>query len=405
MIFGLIKERKNPPDRRVVFSPDALVELQRQFPQAQFKVESSDIRVFSDAAYLAAGIEVTNDLSDCDVLLGVKEVPVDALLPNKTYFFFSHTIKKQPHNRKLLQAVLDKNITLYDHETITDATNSRLIGFGRYAGIVGTYNAFRAFGMKYELYNLPQAETLADKEALISRLKRPFLPPIKIVLTGKGKVGMGAKEILIAMKLKEVSVNDFLNKTYACPVFTNIDVLDYNKRKDGKTIDNMDFYEHPKDYVSDFERFTKVADIFITGHFYGNDAPPILTREMLQSATNKLKIVADISCDIPGPIACTLRSSTIAEPFYGYLPNEHKEVSYTHPAALLVMAVDNLPCELPKDASEGFGKMFAEHVIPAFFNHDQDLLLDRAKIAANGQLIPRFAYLQSYVDENLLKSH
>jgi hypothetical protein len=155
-------------------------------------------------------------------LLGVKEVPVDALLPNKTYFFFSHTIKKQPHNRNLLQAVLDKNITLYDHETITDATNSRLIGFGRYAGIVGTYNAFRAFGIKYELYNLPKAETLADKEALISRLKRPFLPPIKIVLTGKGKVGMGAKEILTGMKLKEVSADDFLNKTYTFPVFTNI---------------------------------------------------------------------------------------------------------------------------------------------------------------------------------------
>lgn len=405
MIFGLIKERKNPPDRRVVFSPEALMELQRQYPEAQFKVESSDVRIFPDTAYIDLGIEVTNDLSDCDVLLGVKEVPVEALLPNKNYFFFSHTIKKQPHNRKLLQAVLDKNITLYDHETIIDVNNSRLIGFGRYAGIVGTYNAFRAFGIKYELYNLPKAETLADKDELVSRLKRPFLPPIKIVLTGKGKVGMGAKEILTSIKLKEVSADDFLNKTYTYPVFTNIDVLDYNKRKDGKIIDHKDFYEHPSHYVSDFERFTKVADIFITGHFYGNGAPVILTSEMLQSPSNKLKIVADISCDVQGPIACTLRASTIADPFYGYLPKENKEVPYTHPAAIMVMAVDNLPCELPKDASEGFGKMFTEHVIPAFFNQDKEGILARAKIAEHGKLTPRFAYLQTYVDENLIKSH
>lgn len=405
MIFGLIKERKNPPDRRVVFSPEKLVQLKTQFPEAQFKVESSDIRVFPDSAYTDLGIEVTNDLSDCDVLLGVKEVPVDALLPNKKYFFFSHTIKKQPHNRKLLQAILDKNIVLYDHETVTDNQNSRLIGFGRYAGIVGTYNAFRAFGIKFELYNLPKAETLADKEELITRLKRPFLPPLKIVLTGKGKVAMGAKEILTAMKIKEVSSHDFLNKTYTYPVFTNIDVLEYNKRKDGKVIDNQDFYANPKDYVSDFERFTKVADVFITGHFYGNDAPIILTTEMLKSPTNKLKIVADISCDVQGPIACTLRSSTIAEPFYGYLPSENKEVPYTHPAAIMVMAVDNLPCELPKDASIGFGTMFAEHVIPAFFNEDKDGLLARAKITEQGKLTPKFEYLLDYVNENVLKSH
>ena len=404
MIFGLIKERKNPPDRRVVFSPEELVALQHQFPEAQFKVESSDIRVFPDSAYTDLGIEVTDDMTDCEVLLGVKEVPIDALIPNKKYFFFSHTIKKQPHNRKLLQAVLDKNITLYDHETITDSHNSRLIGFGRYAGIVGTYNAFRAFGIKYELFNLPKAETLADKEALIHRLKRPYLPPIKIVLTGKGKVGMGAKEILTAMKMKEVSVDDFLMKTYTYPVFTNLDVLDYNKRKDGRVLDNKDFYENPTDYITDFERFTKVADILITGHFYGNNAPTILTRDMLKASDCKIKIVADISCDVQGPIACTLRSSTIAEPFYGYLPSEDKEVPYTHPAAIMVMAVDNLPCELPKDASEGFGKMFAEHVIPAFFNQDKDGLLERAKIAEKGELTPKFSYLQEYVTQDLIKS-
>jgi alanine dehydrogenase len=399
MKFGIIKERKNPPDRRVVFSPQALIALKNQFPQAEIKVESSDIRVFSDEEYRNAGFEVSTDLSDCDVLFGVKEVPVDALIPNKKYFFFSHTIKKQPYNRKLLQAVLAKNIDLYDHETIVDDQYKRLIGFGRYAGIVGAYNGLRGFGLKYELFTIPKAETLSGKDALIAKLKRQILPPIKIVLTGKGKVAMGAKEILDGMKIKEVPADDFLTKIYSEPVFTQIDVLDYNKRLDGSPSSKNDFYTNPTAYTSDFERFSKVADVFMAGHFYGNDAPAILTREMLQAPDCNIRVVADISCDVDGPIACTLRASTIADPFFGYLPSEHKEVPYMHPAAIVVMSVDNLPCELPNDASVGFGEMFLKYVIPAFFNNDQDQLLSRAQLTEQGKLTSRFAYLQEYVSE------
>lgn len=401
MKLGIIKERKNPPDRRVVFSPDRLAELKQKYPQVAIKVESSDIRVFSDDEYRDKGIEVTEDVSDCDVLLGVKEVPVDNLIPNKKYFFFSHTIKKQPYNQKLLQAVIDNNIELYDHETIVDEREKRLIGFGRYAGIVGAYNGFRAFGIKYELYNLPKAETLPDRDALIAQLKKikNTLPSIKIVLTGKGKVGMGAKEILDAMKIKEVSAENYLNKKYTEPVYSQIDVLDYNKRKDGKALDNKDFYTNAAEYESDFEKFTKVSDMFIAGHFFGNNAPAILTQNMLKSKDNKIKVVADISCDIDGPIASTIRPSTIASPIYGYYPSEGKEVDVFHPGAIVVMAVDNLPCELPKDASIGFGEMFLEHVIPAFFNNDENGVLARAKITENGKLTERFKYLNGYVDE------
>ncbi|HEU4497225.1 MAG TPA: NAD(P)-dependent oxidoreductase, partial [Flavobacterium sp.] len=348
--------------------------------------------------YRNQGIEVSSDISDCDILLGVKEVPADALIPGKKYFFFSHTIKKQPHNRKLLQAVLEKKIELYDHETIVDKKEKRLIGFGRYAGIVGAYNGIRAFGIKFKLFDLPKAETLAGKEELIARLKRLVLPPIKIVLTGHGKVGSGAKEILAGMKVKEVAPENFLNKSYSEPVFTQIDVLDYNKRIDGTAGEKTDFYKNPEKYTSNFERFSRAADIFMAGHFYGNGAPAILTQEMLKSKYNKIKVIADISCDVCGPIAATLRASTIAEPLFGYLPGEHKEVDFFHPAAIVVMSVDNLPCELPKDASEGFGEMFMEHVIPAFFNNDKDGILARAKIAENGALAERFKYLQSYVD-------
>ncbi len=398
MKFGILKERKNPPDRRVVFSPDDLAKLKQLYHTVSVKVESSDIRIFSDLQYKSMGIDVTTEISDCEVLFGVKEVPISDLIPNKSYFFFSHIIKKQPHNRKLLQAILEKNIDLYDHETIVDAHNRRLIGFGRYAGIVGTYNAIRAFGIKFELFKLPKAETLSGKEALITHLKRVVLPPLKFVVTGTGKVGNGAKEILDAMKIKEVSVENYLTKNYTQPVYTQIDVLEYNKRIDGKVLDFNDFHNNPEEYVSDFEKFTKVSDIYITGHFYANEAPIILTREMLQANDCKIKVVADISCDVNGPIACTLRASTIADPFYGYLPSENKEVDVFHPAAIVVMAVDNLPCELPKDASEGFGEMFMEHVIPAFFNGDKDGVLQRAKITEKGKLTPRFSYLQDYVD-------
>ncbi|PRZ27799.1 NAD(P)-dependent oxidoreductase [Flavobacterium granuli] len=398
MKFGVIKERKNPPDRRVVFSPEELERLKGLYQEAGIKVESSDIRIFTDEQYRNLGIEVSEDLSDCDVLFGVKEVPIEYLMADKAYFFFSHTIKKQPYNRKLLQAILEKNIDLYDHETIIDAENRRLIGFGRYAGIVGAYNSIRAFGIKFELFKLPKAETLSGKEELISYLKRIVLPPIKFVVTGTGKVGSGVKEVLDAIKIKQVSVENYLTKNYTQAVYVQIDVLDYNKRIDGRVLDFKDFYDNPKEYISDFERFTKVSDIVITGHFYANEAPVIISREMLQANDCKIKIIGDVSCDVNGPIASTLRSSTIAEPLYGYLPSENREVDVFHPAAIVVMAVDNLPCELPKDASEGFGAMFMEHVIPAFFNGDKDGILKRAKMTEKGKLTPRFAYLQDYVD-------
>jgi alanine dehydrogenase len=399
MKFGIIKERKNPPDRRVVFSPDELARLKQLYQNTTVQVESSDIRVFSDEEYRNMGIEVVSDISDCDIFFGVKEIPVDHLIPNKSYFFFSHTLKKQPHNRKLLQAILEKNIDLYDHETIVDAHNHRLIGFGKYAGIVGAYNSIRAFGIKFELFKLAKAEQLSGKTEMIAHLKRLVLPPIKIVITGTGKVGSGVKEILDAIKIKEVSVENFLTKNYTQAVYIQIDVLDYNIRMDEKVIDFTDFLNNPQEYVSNFARFTKVADIFISGHFHGNNAPDILTRAMLKDKDCKIKVVGDISCDINSSVACTLRSSTIAEPFYGYLPFENKEVDLFHPTAIVVMAVDNLPCEMPKEASEGFGEMFMEHVIPAFFNGDKDGILARAKMTEKGKLTSRFSYLQDYLED------
>lgn len=396
--FAIIKERKNPPDRRVVFSPIKLAEARDNLPQAEFKVEASDIRVFPDAAYRALDFEVTEDISDCDVMIGVKEVPIDALIPNRKYFFFSHTIKKQPYNRKLLKAILEKNIELYDHETIVNQKGFRLIGFGRYAGIVGAYNGFRAWGLKYDSWHLPKAGPLPNQAALIEELNKINLPNIKILLTGSGKVSNGAKEMLDAMHIKPVSVVDYLNKVYNEPIYCKIDVLDYNKREDGGVLNNADFYNNPEDYVSNFMRFAKVTDYYIAGHFYGDGAPYLYTRDDVKCPDFNIRVVADISCDVDGPVATTLRASTIADPIYGYDPQTESEVDYKNENAITVMAVDNLPCELPQDASEGFGEQFLQHVLPAFFNGDEDGVLNRAKITENGKLTDRFSYLQDYVD-------
>ncbi|MEZ4875091.1 MAG: NAD(P)-dependent oxidoreductase [Flavobacteriaceae bacterium] len=399
MTFAIIKERKNPPDRRVVFSPEKCQEVIQKFPDAKIIVEASEVRIFPDEAYRKAGFEVKEDISEADVMLGVKEVPVDALIPNKKYFFFSHTIKKQPYNRKLLQAILAKNIELFDHETIVNEHHHRLIGFGYYAGLVGAYNGFRGLGLRDGLFNLPKVETLPDLDAVKAELDKITVPKIKIILSGTGKVARGAKEILDHLKIREVPDADYLTKDFNEPVYCLIDVTEYNKRSDGGAFDKDAFYVNPEGYESDFMKYAKVSDVFITGHFYGNGAPYLFTREDAKNPNFKINLVADISCDVDGPIASTLRSSTIADPFYGYDPQTETEVPFGTPNSIGVMAVDNLPCELPKDASEGFGDMFLEHVIPAFFNGDKDGILQRSQMTSNtGKLIKRFSYLQSYVE-------
>ena len=401
MKIALIKEQKNPPDRRVVLTPAQAAELVKKYPGLEIVAQSSPHRAFSDDEYRQAGIPVVDDVSDADVLLGVKEVPVEALIPGKKYFFFSHTIKKQPHNRKLLRAILDKNIELYDHETLTGPDGIRLVAFGYYAGVVGAYNAIRTYGLKSGLFHIPRAIDLHDKQEMIRVLREiyPQLPPIKIVLTGKGRVGNGAKEILDAMGIREVSPEEFLSRDdFGEPVYTQIDVDWYNKHKEGKAFDFQEFFTHPERFEGDFGKFTKAADIYIAGHFYGTGAPYILTREHLQAPDNRIRVVADISCDIGGPIASTIRASTIDNPVYGYDPATGKETDYRLPLAIAVMAVDNLPNEIARDASEGFGSKFMTHIIPALIEGDKDGILERARITQDGQLTPRYSYLQDYVD-------
>ena len=396
MKIGIIKEYKSPPDKRVVFSPVKCVETLQKFPQVEFFIEKSDIRCFSDSEYLEMGLKVVTDLSNCDVLIGVKEVPIEKLIDNKKYFFFSHTIKKQPYNKNLLQQIVKKNIELFDHETIVDKNNNRLIGFGYYAGVIGAYNGLRAYGLKNHTFSIPKAIDLKDRQEFNSILKSLSIPDMKILLTGKGRVGSGTKEVLDFLKIKEVSAHDFINETYSESVYVNIDVLDYNY---SDLIENTvsNFYNYPEKFRSTFSKFLSVSDIYFAGHYHNPKGPKLITLYDIKNPDFNVQVIADISCDIDGPIASTIRPSTIENPTYGFHKEKLVECDFLDENALAVMAVDNLPCELPRDSSEMFGEMFLKYVIPSFFNNDQENILKNSKITSEGSLTDRFSYLSDYI--------
>ena len=401
MKIGVVREGKTPPDQRVPLTPAQCAELKRSYPDVELVVESSEVRRITDDEYRAEGIDVVKDLDGCVVLLGVKEVPLNELIPDTTYLFFSHTYKLQPYNAKLLRTIVDKRIRLIDYELIKRANGRRVIGFGRWAGIVGAYNGLRAWGVRYGTFALPRAIDCADMKDMLSHAKAIDLPShMKIVLTGGGRVGMGAHELLTSLGLREVHADAFLKEDFNEAVFTRLDVEQYNARKDGKPFDMGSFMADATGYKSTFMPFAEVADMYIAGHYWAEGSPFLFTRENMKAASWNVKVVADVSCDIDGPVACTLRPSTIAEPLYGYNPSTESECALDDPSGVTVMAVDNLPCELPRDASHGFGQEMMAHVIPLLVGGDWDNMLTNAtETTLEGALAPKFVYLQDYIDK------
>ena len=399
MKIGLIKEGKTPPDKRVPLSPKQCKWIKDNYPHLELVVQKSSIRKFNDETYANLGLTLVDDVSDCDVLLGVKEVPIEDLIPNKKYFFFSHTFKKQPYNRKLLQAIIRQNIQLIDWETITNAKGQRLIAFGRFAGIVGCYNGLLGYGLKSKRYSLKRAHKCEDRQEMEEELHKLSLPKdFKLVITGGGRVGKGALEVIAKTDIKKVSPKDFLTKEFNFPVYTQLDVEDYISRDDNKSFDKAVFFIDPVGHSSTFMKYAKVADLYIACHYWDNRSPFIFTRKDMLHPNWKISVVADISCDIDGPVASTLRPSTIENPFYGYNPTLEKEVDFNNENAVGVMAVDNLPCELPKDASEEFGKMFINHVLEPLTGNDPEDIIFRASETINGKLTPHFKHLQDYLE-------
>jgi len=401
--IGIIREGRVPADRRTPLSPLQCKELKSKFLDITISVQSSPHRCFTDAEYEAEGISLNEDLTHCDILLGIKEVPISMLVPNKLYFFFSHTIKKQHYNRPLLQAILKENITLIDYETLTNPEGERLVAFGRYAGLVGTYNALWTYGKRFGLYNLKRAYQCFDKAEVFEELKKVTLPPIKIALTGGGRVVNGAMELLEKVGIRKVSAQDYLQITdFTEPVYTQLRSADYHIRKDGKPFASADFYKNPQDFESSFYPYTKVTDLLIACAYWHRQAPKLFTATQMQQPDFSIKVVADLTCDIDGSIPCTQRATTIQAPIYDYNPfAEQIETPLSKPTNITVMAIDNLPTEMPRDASTDFGNMMLEQVFPHLFGQDSEGVISRAIVAKMGKLSKNFAYLQDFVNEEV----
>lgn len=397
--LGILKEGKVPADRRTPIVPAHAAEVLARLKNVSLCVQSSDIRCFTDDDYREHGITVTESVHDCDILLGVKEVPVQDLLPHKTYLFFSHTVKAQPYNRDLLREVLRKNIRLIDYELLTDEHNRRIIAFGRYAGLAGAYNGILTFGKRYNLFLLRPAHECSDLEDLKTEYAKVKLPMIKIAVTGGGRVAKGAMEMLNDMKIRRVTPADFLNRLYDEPVYTQLNSRDYNRAKNGDEFNRSTFYRHPEQFESNFAPYTKVTDLLIAGAYWDPAAPVLFTREDILQRDFNIKVIADITCDIEGSIPATKRSSVIADPVYDFNPTEDKtEPPFKDEGNITVMAVDNLPCELPGDASRDFSHELVTNVLPSLLGDDDGEIIERATIAKKGKLTTRYAHLQNYVD-------
>ncbi|MFN5921116.1 MAG: NAD(P)-dependent oxidoreductase [Bacteroidota bacterium] len=397
-IVALLREEKQPPDLRTPLTPAQCVLVQQRFPGVKVSVQSSPYRCFTDEQYRNAGVEVVDNIEHADILLGVKEVPFNLLVPNKTYLFFSHTIKKQPHNRKMLREILKRKITLIDYETLVWEAGNRIIGFGRYAGIVGAHYAFVMWGLRNKSYILKQAAKCADMADMYRQYEALTLPPMKIVLCGDGRVAHGAMEFLKKLKIHHVSQEEFLANEYDHPVYVQLRSEDYYERKDGREWDKSDFYKHPQNYRSCFAPYYRVADVMINAVFWHSGIEPFFTSDEMKSTDFRIRVISDITCDVPGPLPSTLRSSTIDNPFYGYNPLLEKEVSPFTPDVIDIQAVGNLPCELPVDASIEFGEQLIRNVLPYLLIEDTEHIIAQATIARDGALAGKYTYLKDYVD-------
>ncbi len=398
MKIGIIKEGKTPPDSRVPLDPQQCRQLIDK--GIDIVVQKSDVRCYPDQDYIDAGVPMSDDMSDREILLGVKEVPIDLLLNDKTYFFFSHTIKEQAYNQKLLRTVVDKRIRLIDYEVLTDSEGRRVIAFGKYAGMVGAHNAIWTYGMRTKLFSLPRMKDMYNYKEAKEAYNKIEIPNIKIVLTGTGRVSNGAAQVLNDMGLQKVSPDDYITKSYSYPVYAQIDIFNYAKRKDQKRFDDKnDFFDHPEKYESDFEQFLPMSDVMINGIYWDNAAPAFFTVDQMHRSQFGIKVIADVTCDIApvSSIPSTLRASTIDDPVFGFDPATGEETGPFQPNVVDMMTIDNLPNEMPRDASTAFGDMFIEYVIPQLKDR-QSQMIDKATIAVDGNLGSHFEYLRSYLE-------
>jgi len=399
LTIGITREGKIPVDYRTPLTPSQARKIMDTYPWLKVVCQSSELRCYSDNEYSKLGVQIVERLDQCDVIFGVKEVPIGDLIPDKTYFFFSHTIKKQSYNRALLQSILKNNIRLIDYECLTNPDGKRIIAFGRYAGIVGAYNTIWTFGKRYNLFDVRRARDCFDLEDLKKEYDKIKLPTTKIVITGGGRVAKGAMEVLLGLNIRKVSPANFLIERYDGPVFTQLNSRDYHKRRDGGTFNRFEFFNEPQKYEGDFLKYTRVSDILIACAYWDPKSPVLFRRQDILQPSFEITVIGDVTCDIEGSIPSTKKPATIEDPIYDYNPSQDSvEPALSDEANLTVMAVDNLPCELPRDASNDFGSDLINKIFPHLMGNDSEKIIERATIAKDGSLTDEFKYLQAYVD-------
>ncbi|WP_291906618.1 NAD(P)-dependent oxidoreductase [Chitinophaga sp. CB10] len=396
--IGLIREEKQPHDNRVAFTPRQCQWIMHHFPQVTLYAQPSPHRCFKDEEYAKAGVIISPNLENCSVLLGIKEVPPASLLPGKTYLFFSHTKKKQPHNREMLQEILRKNIRLIDYECLVHPDGQRILGFGFFAGVVGAHNGLMAYGQKTGLFKLKPVHQSHDFQELISHYFGVKLPPLKIVATGSGRVAAGVLEIMGLLGIKYIPPEEFLMNSYNYPVYTQLKAGELYLRKDEKTYSRADFHAHPDQYDCKFLPFVAASDILMNGIYWDKNIPPLFSAKDLQKDNFRIRVIADITDDTNGSVPCNLGDSTIEDPVYGVDKQTMTKTAPYLPDTVDMMCVSNLPNELPRDASQYFGDQLMKYVFEDLLSGNSEMIR-KATIAENGHLTPAFRYLEDYVGE------
>jgi len=401
--IGILRETKNPPDRRVPLTPPQIVALEELYPFVEFFIQPSDFRCYSNEEYEYLDIPLKEDLRDCDILMGVKEVDRRTLIPGKTYLFFAHVGKKQPHNHDMFHDMAEKKITHIDYEYLTTDKGERVVAFGKWAGIVGAYNGLRARGITTNRFKLKPAYQCRDLDEMWAGLRLiEFKPGLKILITGEGRVAKGALETFNICNIVQVLPADFLCRNFDVPVVCQIGPETYTRHKSGKQFNFSHFTKHPEEYESTFLPFTRVTDILITGHFWDPRSPVFFTKEDMKENDFRISVIADISCDVNGPVPSTIRPTTISDPFYDYNPFlEVEEPAFSRPSNITVMSIDNLPGELPRDASQDFGKQLMKNALHDLLTENDSPLIQRATILKDGRLTPPFSYLIDFLTKPL----
>jgi len=393
--IGLIKEGKVPADNRVALTPAQCRWIHKNSKDVKVVVQSCTHRCFSDREYQMAGVEVKTDMSDCDILFGIKEVPVNELIDGKKYLFFSHTKKMQPHNQQMFRSIMQKNITLIDYECMEHEDGQRILGFGFFAGIVGAHNGMMAYGRRTGTFNLQRVYIQNSFRQLIHTYFGLKIPNIKIAVTGSGRVAHGVLEIMNLMGIIEVEPDEFLSRPFAYPVFVQLKGTHLYEHGITGTYNREDFHEHPQQYKSKFLPYSKQAHILMNGIYWAAGVPRLFEWEHVSEKDFNIKTIADVTDDKGGSVPCNLGDATIQDPIYGVDKITRQKTLPYLPDSIDMMTVGNLPNELPRDASRYFGEQLIKYMLEDLVKGGSPII-EKATMIRDGKLTEHFSYLRGY---------